>query len=494
MVAKFAALFRGGEYGHGNWNPKGGASTLRSPATPEDYARHLSGEVGLGIAPVTSAGVVYFAAIDIDVDTIDHADLYQKVQTRKLPLTVCRSKSGGAHLYLFSQHGHPASMIQALLRKWATLLGFPRVEIFPKQLKVGPGNIGNWINLPYFSGDNTTRYAVGPNGAMSLQEFLDSVVYYKEDVRVDETAEAGTSPLPPCLAALAKHKLPEGGRNTVLFNTAVFYRKSRPADWEDAVIQHNSTAFDPPLPFREVQTIVSSVGRAKYQYSCEQDPVRQYCDRAACQLLPYGVSHMPWKEQGAYDDLLVGNLRKVLSDPPRYLVEVNGRELEVSADDFLNFAAFRKQAYLKLDLMVQPLKQPQWDQQIKQLTADMNVVEAPEDASIKGLVIERLHEFLSLKDRAMSREDILKGLPVQDNDLILFKISDFRRHLQIYKLDTKVEMGELFMMLQNEGASHKRVRVAGKLITVWGFPLVRLNQQTDDFVEPDFKAVTQEEL
>ena len=68
---------------------------------PEHYAEHLAGKLGLGLVPVRRDGTCRFAAIDIDIDSIDHPALLQKVLARKLPLTVCRSKSGGAHLYLF---------------------------------------------------------------------------------------------------------------------------------------------------------------------------------------------------------------------------------------------------------------------------------------------------------------------------------------------------------------------------------------------------------
>jgi hypothetical protein len=52
------------------------------------------------------------------------------------------------------------------------LLGLPNdVEIFPKQDALGDGELGNWINLPYFGGD---RPAYGEDGRiLSLAEFLD---------------------------------------------------------------------------------------------------------------------------------------------------------------------------------------------------------------------------------------------------------------------------------------------------------------------------------
>ena len=51
---------------------------------------------------------VKWAAIDIDVNDIDHTGLEEKVVELELPLVVYRSKSGGAHCYLFLEEPCPA--------------------------------------------------------------------------------------------------------------------------------------------------------------------------------------------------------------------------------------------------------------------------------------------------------------------------------------------------------------------------------------------------
>ncbi len=492
MLDQFRSLFRGGELGYGEWNQQREepARTIRGSEAPlVAYEKHLSGEVGLGVVPVTLAGTCHFAAIDIDDDDIDHQALYEKVYRRRLPLHVCRSKSGGAHLYLFSKSPLQANTAIVLLRRWSALLGYPKAEIFPKQAAIGGDNVGNWINLPYFAGDRTTRYCVSEKGALSLGEFLQRTTYYEHGVTVVDEGDiqaSGHAQLPPCLAALGQVKLKEGhGRNTVLFNTAVFYRKSSPADWEARVQQHNANHFNPPLNTRELQTVVRSAGRTKYQYTCEQSPLRDYCDRATCETLQFGVNNKPWQEPNAYDDLAISGLRKLVANPPRYIVSVNGRDLEVGAEEFLNFQKFRAAVYHQLDLMAQPMKQPQWEQLIRELTMTKENIDMPEDASLEGLVLQRFDEFLSLRERTTGKEDILRGLPVVHNDQILFRISDFKRHLQIFKLD-KLEGTELFQLLKKRAATHAKVRISGKVISVWQVPLATANDQTEDFALPEF--------
>jgi hypothetical protein len=497
VTRDFATLFKGGEHGYGLWDPtkskEEAASTLRGPAPPEAYARHLAGKVGLGLTPVTKNGTCFFGAIDIDEDTIDHKKLFSKIDDRKLPLNVCRSKSGGAHLYIFPVQPIQASKLQTLLRRWATELGYGKSEIFPKQAQISVDNIGNWINLPYFAGDKTTRYAIGSNGALSLQEFLETVLIYDPNQEISAFDIKSVATMPPCLQILSESKLPEGTRNVTLFNFAVFYRKSQPADWENALTSFNANNVAPPLAYREIQSIIKSAGRTKYQYTCENSPLRDYCDRALCQTLPFGVGHKPWQEEGTYDELLISNFRKVSSTPPRYILEVSGQDVEFSAEEFLNFSAFRRIVYMVTDKMVQPMKQPQWEQMVKELTATKTDIEAPEDASFDGLVIECFHSFLALRERSIRREDILRGLPVLNNDKILFRASDFRRHLQIFKLD-KLDPGQLFLLLKKHGAEHSRVRVSGKLVTLWSFPLINARTQTEDFEVPQFDEKQSDEI
>src|SRR5437588_5479253 len=103
-VTRFCELFLGSLQCHGVQVHKESGIvhfTADGPATPDDFERHLGGDRGVGIVPVCEDGTCRFAAIDIDVDTINHTQLYERVQQLKLPVTVCRSKSGGAHLYLF---------------------------------------------------------------------------------------------------------------------------------------------------------------------------------------------------------------------------------------------------------------------------------------------------------------------------------------------------------------------------------------------------------
>ena len=190
-VEAFKTLFSGYTEAHGTFEIKttdpqtgkksGKAQTMPGAPAISAWQGHLAGAPrGLGAIPLLGDGKsVKWAAIDIDVNDIDHASLEKKVEDLGLPLVVYRSKSGGAHCYLFLQMPCPAKDVVDALRNWSAALGHPGVEIFPKQTKresdpnTGKPRPGNWINLPYFGGDATERYCVYRGEPISLDKFIE---------------------------------------------------------------------------------------------------------------------------------------------------------------------------------------------------------------------------------------------------------------------------------------------------------------------------------
>ena len=191
----FSELFKGNEQSFGQWNPANGKSfTAKHKAQPEDFEKHLSGKYGIGRVPIMSDSNCWWGAIDIDCheeNKFINLDLIAKtIFSKGLPLVPCRSKSGGAHCYIFLSEPVPAAILKKVMIKWAKDIGYGGSEIYPKQSELRDNQLGNWINLPYFDAKNTNRYAVeirnGVPTKLSLEEFLTHAVasssMYTEDV------------------------------------------------------------------------------------------------------------------------------------------------------------------------------------------------------------------------------------------------------------------------------------------------------------------------
>jgi len=151
---------------------------VREPLTEAKIEAHLRGGMGVGGIPINVDNQCKWGALDIDVYDLDHKALQQKIQKLKLPLVHCRTKSGGAHLYLFLDQFYDAKDVREFLTEFAIALGHSGCEVFPKQDTIlsDRGDVGNFINMPYQNADMTMRYAFNEQGeAMDLGEFLDKI-------------------------------------------------------------------------------------------------------------------------------------------------------------------------------------------------------------------------------------------------------------------------------------------------------------------------------
>ena len=116
VITAFKNLYSGYGKAHGKFEIKGPepltgkvqgkATTIHTGAPEQAWEDHLAGTcAGLGSIPLLDDGMsAQWAAIDIDVNDIDHTSLEKKVKNLRLPLIICRSKSGGAHCYLFLEN------------------------------------------------------------------------------------------------------------------------------------------------------------------------------------------------------------------------------------------------------------------------------------------------------------------------------------------------------------------------------------------------------
>ena len=101
---KFAAIFDGLECAYGTFKidskkadgkNTGKARLLREPRTTELWEGHLTGKGdSIGIIPINENNQCVWGCIDIDQYPLDHKRLIEKIDQVKLPLVVCRSKSG----------------------------------------------------------------------------------------------------------------------------------------------------------------------------------------------------------------------------------------------------------------------------------------------------------------------------------------------------------------------------------------------------------------
>lgn len=475
------AIFHGLERAHGVYEVSvtvaqagakqaGRAHTVREPVSLSLWEQHLAGTKGLGIIPINDESCCKFGAIDIDQYSLNIGNFLSKLKESGYKLVPCRSKSGGIHLYLFSVDWIPATLIQTKLKEIAAALGYGTAEIFPKQTEIlaERGDVGQWINMPYFAGDNATRYALDADGnALSLVAFLDHVennrLTLKEvqsiEIKLSEDLPDG----PPCLQHLIKAGFPSGTRNDGLFNLGVYARKAFPDEWEKKVEEYNHKYMHPPLSSTEVQSVIKSLKRKEYAYCCSKPPINPHCNSGQCRLRKHGI--------GAATGMpVLSTLTKLNTNPPTWFIDVeSGGRLELATDDLQNQTRFQKRCMDCLNIMPPVVNKIAWQSMVQQLLAQVNVVDVPIDASPKGQLTEMLEKFCTGRAQAKAQDEMLLGKPWTNEARTYFRMQDLMSFLDRHKFyDFKIH--QVASHLKQFGAQHHFFNLKGKGLNCWSVP------------------------
>lgn len=485
MEQEFFDLFMGLVRAHGEYEIKGqradgkkqgAARTVREEVTLDKWKKHLEGERGLGIVPINDASMCRFGAIDIDTyDGLDFSNINQKLDKYHLPLFPCKSKSGGVHLYLFVRDWVPAVDMQQKLNDIASLLGFGGSEIFPKQTHIlaERGDVGQWINMPYF-GQERWCNNMPPKTFMQRAQEAQLAPHEFDGLVIPRGAELFDDG-PPCLQHLAQQGFPQGTRNNGLFNVAVYCRKKNPDNWQQELESYNVQCMTPPLGSNEVQGVVKSAKRKEYHYTCSRPPIAAFCNAAVCKLRKYGID----------DDAntpMIHSLTKFDSNPPLWFLDVEGGgRLELETDDLQNQRRFQRKCMEKLNTMPAKMNETSWNQLINNLFENLTIVEAPVDASPIGQMFEHIERFCTGRVRAKNRDELLLGKPWTDNNRHYFRIADLMAYFErVHFRDYKVH--QITAILKNNQAEHHFFNCKGKGVNCWSIP--EFEQHEEDFEGP----------
>lgn len=500
LAKRFHQRFLGLERAHGQYlmaSDEGPANeegkrkvkgvTRQLPVTDGLWEEHLAGQYMLGIVPVNDDGNLWFGAIDIDEYPTDLEKLNAKVHARKVPVIVTRTKSGGAHLYMFGREPLPADIAIAKMKEWAVALGHGGVEVFPKQSRLAnEKDTGNWINMPYFGGaTRSLRYGLDQNNkALSAEAFLDRALEISLTLEELEEIEIKLAPEvdsnfadgPPCLQTLAERGFPEGSRNNALFDVAVYLKKRYGDDWQQHLDKYNTRYMLPPLGHQEVATISKSVGKKSYNYKCKDQPIAAVCNRSMCVMRKYGV------EDGKdTPDFELGRLVQLQTDPVTWILDVNGRGLELTTEQLHTYRLFQQRCMEVLTFFPKPLKNEHWHPIVRAALDKAEIVSVPEDATKEGQLWVQLRRFCTSRVQGKSLDELLLGKPFTDGKRSFFQAADFIQFLHQNRI-SGVRERDIWAWLRKRKAEHHEKVMKGSFINYWSVPA--FVGQSEDFEVP----------
>jgi hypothetical protein len=485
-ISRFKAIFSGLDIAYGTYQVQkeredgkqnGKACVIRKPPTDDLWERHLEGvEPSLGIIPIRADSKCIWGCIDIDQYPLDHKALVKKIRRLELPLIVFRSKSGGAHVFMFSKEPISAADMQKNLKLFSAYLGHSGCEIFPKQteLLVDRGDTGNFLNLPYFGGDNGMRYAFDDEGeAASLEKFYELYDQYAilsgDEIPKPKAQETVLPDGPPCLQLLCAQGFPEGTRNNGLFNIGVYMRKAFPDTWEDEMQKANQQYMDPPLPLNELNLIVRQLKKKDYTYRCKSAPIDSHCNRSLCKTRQHGIGQIHT------DGPSIAALSKYNSDPPLWFLDVEGKRIELTTEELQQQHKFQVVCMNKINIAPPTLKKPEWEgllnSLLRQMVETQAITEAPEDTSNESRFLDLLEEFCTHVQGALEREELLMGRPWTDEEdnMTHFRLKDLEAFLVRNKF-MSLTPAKIALRLRSIDGSPTSINIKGRTVRLWKIP------------------------
>jgi hypothetical protein len=504
MLERFKEVFAGLQTAYGqtkitdelseNGKHEAKSFTKKEPVTDLLWQKHLNGdEPALGIVPIREDNRCKWGCIDIDTYPFDHKDFIKKIRDKNIPMILFRSKSGGAHVFLFAKEFVAASLMRERLKKIASTLGYAKAEIFPKQdyIRADRGDTGSFLNVPYHGNNKSVRFAFDDNGeALKIEEFFKLYDKYslteKElvNLKISETDNTDDflKGAPPCLQTILKDGMPEGGRNDMMYNIGVYLKKRFPNEWESKMYVYNEQYMKPPLQHTEMTKSIESLGKKDYLYKCKLEPIVSFCNSKVCSKREFGVGdNVPPPE--------ITGISKYPSDPPLYFVNIDGLSVEVDDITLHDPEKFSVACMNQISKPMLPLGKIIWRKQLVKLFEKLQMLDAPDSSKIDVQIKDLLADFIN-KAPGKKIDDLKRGLPFTEDGITYFKFKDFWKYIQrskswtIQKQRTTKLLDDLFSAKESTIKIDKESVRAMKMETI---KLDKPNVREDKMKEPAFK-------
>lgn len=494
---RLCELFEGSDTKHGTYIRKleligdkmemkdaagNGAQDRRGPATAALWRLHLEGAKPLGVHPLRSDGTCRWGVVDLDGKDVDggyaaigHADLVDACEREKLPLVVCRSKSGGAHLYLFLADWTPQAAVGRVLTAMAARLGYPEAETFPPEQ-----GIGNWVNMPYLGGDECDRYCVikdRPLG-ISVSEFIDWAEankvsasqlaslgrHRREKIPDNSGPERAARELARCVAEIEGQG--EGGRANLLNKHAFKMGTMVGAGWigEDevfgALLKAATVGSGTPLSYPEATGHITNGLKAGGKEPAEEDADADRKPSIDLLIVWTGGSEPIWEL----------HLR---GWPP----------IKMTVREAMNYRHFNTRCAEAGIGPFRPLKEAEWNDLLAEALRGAERREIPKDETVEYQFEQLLHDFL------FDRHHGTTMLHDEDADRVYFKVASLAdhagrtggelRHATAHKLGTMLNR---LVAPSDQGKTTKKIK--GRDVELRWVRMSRFDRQTEPLSVP----------
>lgn len=440
-----------------------------------EWLGHLEGKAALSVGSINEKNECHFALIDVDLYDLDLPTFKQRLIHAGLPCVLCRSKSGGAHVFFFFSKPVAAKLVRQRLLEIAAFLGHAdKSEIFPltAELKNSEGvkDTSRMSAMPYFGGEITPRYALKGDGtSATMVEFIEMANAvrgpFEELNKVALPESDWFKDGPPCLQHLSRVGFGEGNRNNTLFAVGVYCKKKyEKEDWEAKLEEHNRALCNPPIAAIEMQALIKSLRGKEYEYTCNRLPLKPHCLSHVCRKREYGVG------EGNAQALGIIGLTKLDTDPPIWLVDfADGLKMPCTTDDLTDQSRFQKRCMDTMNLMPHIIKREDWTEHMRSLLAKVVIVPVPKDDTNANILKGYIYDFCEKGALAHQKKDIFIGRPWYEDGFHWVRLVDLLEHLKKKKA-LIIEKNQVIKCLKDLDAGHSDFKIGTKYANVWLIP------------------------
>jgi hypothetical protein len=361
-------------------------------------------------------------------------------------------------LFLFLKAWEPAVLVREILAEMASAIGFSGCEVFPKQDTIieDRGDLGNFINLPYYNAEETMRYCFDKKcEAMELEKFLTSVEKNRVSMADLTAMQFGGSRRyftdgAYCLEIMTSLGKITENRNIFLFAVGVYCRKKWSDDWKSHHEELNRELCDPPLPATEVMQLQKSLDKKDYFYQCDICPLKDHCNKDICKTRRYGIG------TDAPDAAKIDGLTIMQSEPRLYFMTVDGGRLVLSTDQLQHPTLFQRACMEQLDIMPPVPKPADWQRSINAMMLTATKISVSEELTYSGQFKEHLRNFCTSRIRALAPEELKMGKPWTEGGLTKFRIEALMEYLKNRNFTqyTRAQVQDQLKQLNDEKECH----------------------------------------
>jgi hypothetical protein len=224
ILNDFITLFRGRADCYGSW--EGGC--IKEPLTERVFRQHLTTGPHIGVYPAFNIkGIAHcvWGCTDIDYDDFDEARRLQSTFDAVGVRAWTEKTRKGWHIWVFAENLVPAENMRNMFLAAHQVANSTPKEVNPKQTVLHGNAIGNYVRLPYPTGDGANvRYIVDGGERLDLETFTHRAL--ETITSAEKIADLATYYIPPVIPTrevlAPSHDMTEAARRLTPLGKVVF--------------------------------------------------------------------------------------------------------------------------------------------------------------------------------------------------------------------------------------------------------------------------------